>query len=144
MGTHWKRLAKELPMSTHNICFCGEIRKISAFFGLKKVPYLLLCNFTQHAKPAANEWLLVCLLKESSKFEFTALHNTHIKKLFLSFLLKAGPGLSTGQCGRSHHGDQCWDKRGVSVSHVHEGPGYRLTTTVTFWRGSQYWRQGCV
>ena len=27
----------------HNICFCGEIRKISAFFGWKKVPYLLLC-----------------------------------------------------------------------------------------------------
>ena len=23
-------------MSTHNICFCGEIRKISAFFGRKK------------------------------------------------------------------------------------------------------------
>ena len=30
-------------MSTHNICFRGEIRKISAFFGRKKVPYLLLC-----------------------------------------------------------------------------------------------------
>ena len=28
----------------HNICFCGEIRKISAFFERKKVPYLLLCN----------------------------------------------------------------------------------------------------
>ena len=23
-------------MSTHNICFCGEIRKISILFGLKK------------------------------------------------------------------------------------------------------------
>ena len=26
-GTHWKRLAEVLLMSTHNKCFCGEIRK---------------------------------------------------------------------------------------------------------------------
>ena len=31
-------------MSTHNICFCLEIRKISAFFLMKNVPYLLLCG----------------------------------------------------------------------------------------------------
>ena len=31
--THQKRLTEALLMSTHNICFCGEIRKISAFFG---------------------------------------------------------------------------------------------------------------
>ena len=30
-------------MSTHNICFHGEIKKISAFFRMKKAPYLLLC-----------------------------------------------------------------------------------------------------
>ena len=30
------RGAKALLMSTHNICFCGEIRKISAFFWWKK------------------------------------------------------------------------------------------------------------
>ena len=30
-------------MSTHNVCFRGEIRKISAFFDEKKAPYLLLC-----------------------------------------------------------------------------------------------------
>ena len=29
-------------MSTHNICFCGEIRKISAFFGRKKC---LICCY---------------------------------------------------------------------------------------------------
>ena len=28
VGTHSKRLAEALLMSTHNICFCGEIRKI--------------------------------------------------------------------------------------------------------------------
>ena len=26
-------------MSTHNICFCGEVRKYQHFFGGKKVPY---------------------------------------------------------------------------------------------------------
>ena len=31
-GTHQKRLGEALLMNTHNICFCGEIRKISAFF----------------------------------------------------------------------------------------------------------------
>ena len=34
-------------MSTYNICFRGEIRKISAFFGWKKVPYLLLWNIPE-------------------------------------------------------------------------------------------------
>ena len=27
VGTHWKRLSEALPMSTHIICFHGEIRK---------------------------------------------------------------------------------------------------------------------
>ena len=31
-------------MSTHIICFRGEIRKLSAFFDEKKAPYLLLCD----------------------------------------------------------------------------------------------------
>ena len=35
-------------MSTHNICFCREIRKISAFFQMRKAPYLLLCFFVQN------------------------------------------------------------------------------------------------
>ena len=30
-------------MSTHNLCFCGEIRKISIFFMLENVPYRELC-----------------------------------------------------------------------------------------------------
>ena len=42
MGTHYKCLAEALLMSTHNICFHWEIRKVSAVFGWKKVPYLLL------------------------------------------------------------------------------------------------------
>ena len=25
VGTHWKRLVEALPMSTHNICFYGEL-----------------------------------------------------------------------------------------------------------------------
>ena len=29
-------------MSTNNLCFCGEMRKILIFFQLKKVPYLWL------------------------------------------------------------------------------------------------------
>ena len=33
-------------MSPHNICFHGEIRKISAFFQTKKTPYLLLCEMS--------------------------------------------------------------------------------------------------
>ena len=44
MGTHLKRLgasALALLMSTHNICFCGEIRKISVLL-LEKGPYLEL------------------------------------------------------------------------------------------------------
>ena len=28
VGTHWKRLTEALPMSTHNICFNGELEKI--------------------------------------------------------------------------------------------------------------------
>ena len=37
-------------MSTHNICFRSEIRKISAFLDEKKAPYLLLwlCNQKAH------------------------------------------------------------------------------------------------
>ena len=32
VGTHWKRLSEALPMSTHNIRFNGEIRKMSIIF----------------------------------------------------------------------------------------------------------------
>ena len=28
VGTHQKRLGEALLMSTHNICFCGDIRKV--------------------------------------------------------------------------------------------------------------------
>ena len=35
-------------MSTHNICFRREIRKISAFFQMKKAPYLLLCRIVNY------------------------------------------------------------------------------------------------
>ena len=30
VGTHQKRLSEALPMSTHNICFNGELEKIIA------------------------------------------------------------------------------------------------------------------
>ena len=43
VGTHWKCLREVLLMSTHNICFLEDIRKISVCW-LKKVPYLELCN----------------------------------------------------------------------------------------------------
>ena len=39
VGTHQKRLSEALLMSTYNICFCGEIRKISELFG-ENVPNL--------------------------------------------------------------------------------------------------------
>ena len=28
VGTHWKHLVETLPMSAHNICFLGEIKKL--------------------------------------------------------------------------------------------------------------------
>ena len=37
VGTHKKHLSEVLLMSTHNICFHGEIRKISIYFDSKKV-----------------------------------------------------------------------------------------------------------
>ena len=40
LGTHEKRLTKELLMSTHNICFCAEIKKNISNLQLKKVPYV--------------------------------------------------------------------------------------------------------
>ena len=36
VGTQWKCLAEALPLSTHNICFCGEIEKNVKHFLLKK------------------------------------------------------------------------------------------------------------
>ena len=45
-------------MSTHNICFCGEIRKISAFFGWKK---RLICCYdwgTSNEYPQQNVFTL--------------------------------------------------------------------------------------
>ena len=35
MGTHLKRVTEALLTSTHNICFCLEIRKISVFLDEK-------------------------------------------------------------------------------------------------------------
>ena len=54
-------------MSTHNICFRGEIRKISAFFQMKKAPYLLLWvnkigpDLRLHS--VASDLFLNCLLR---------------------------------------------------------------------------------
>ena len=41
-------------MSTHNICFCGEIRKISVFFFVEKSTYLELYNigYSQYVEEA--------------------------------------------------------------------------------------------
>ena len=39
-----KCLIKVLLMSTHNMCICGEIRKILNTFGLKKASYQELCS----------------------------------------------------------------------------------------------------
>ena len=38
----WVIIRKTLLMSTHNECFCGEIRKLSILFQVKKVSYLEL------------------------------------------------------------------------------------------------------
>ena len=50
-------------MSTHNICFRGEIRKISAFLDEKKAPYLLLCS---------NEYpqYMVFFLEDLEKYQY--------------------------------------------------------------------------
>ena len=36
VGTHLKHLSEGLLMSTHNVCFCREIKKNINTFGLKK------------------------------------------------------------------------------------------------------------
>ena len=40
VGTHLKRLAEALLMSTHNMCFRGEIRKILCGYTLLSVAML--------------------------------------------------------------------------------------------------------
>ena len=35
MATHWNHLIDVIRMSTHNIRFCGEMRKITKLFGWK-------------------------------------------------------------------------------------------------------------
>ena len=35
-------------MSTHNICFCEKIRKISVLFGLKTASYEELCSLSMN------------------------------------------------------------------------------------------------
>ena len=34
-GCHWNRLAETIPMSTHYVCFCAEIRKLEMFLSGK-------------------------------------------------------------------------------------------------------------
>ena len=45
VGTHQKRLGEALLMSTHNICFHGEIRKVSLLLVEKKKSYVELWSF---------------------------------------------------------------------------------------------------
>ena len=45
VGTHQKRLAEALLMSTHNICFCQEIRKILCGYLLLSVAMWRLRNY---------------------------------------------------------------------------------------------------
>ena len=50
MGTHYKRLTEALLMSTHNICFCGEIRKILCGYPLLSVAMIaaqIMCTWTK-------------------------------------------------------------------------------------------------
>ena len=42
MGTHLKHLTEALLVSTHNICFNGEVRKYQHFL-VENMPYLELC-----------------------------------------------------------------------------------------------------
>ena len=51
VGTHLKRLVEALLMSTHNICFHGEIRKILCGYSLLSVAMHLLASTdgVQHA-----------------------------------------------------------------------------------------------
>ena len=46
VGTQKKCLAEMLLMSTHNICSCGEIRKISTVFGGKKLVIYDIINLS--------------------------------------------------------------------------------------------------
>ena len=47
VGTHKKGLIEVLLMSTHNICLCAEIRKVSNFL-VEKVGYLGLWKSTSN------------------------------------------------------------------------------------------------
>ena len=46
VGTHYKHLAEALLMSTHNVCFCGEIRKILCGYSLLSVAMFYYFFFT--------------------------------------------------------------------------------------------------
>ena len=40
VGTHWKRLGEALLISTHNLCFCGEIKHNIMWIPLLSVSYV--------------------------------------------------------------------------------------------------------
>ena len=77
-------------MSTHNICFCGEIRKIAIVFGLKK-------NALSGARHPENEgiesdWILlrnpICTVLHVVSFSEQPIINKHLFFfLMLSFFL---------------------------------------------------------
>ena len=51
VGTHKKRLAEVLLMSTHNICFHGEIKKILCGYPLLSVaikPWTYIYHYTKY------------------------------------------------------------------------------------------------
>ena len=60
MGTHQKHLCKVVLISTNDICFCGEIRKISVFLA---APYLELCiQSYQESLALKRMQRLICIL----------------------------------------------------------------------------------
>ena len=62
VGTHWKGLGKALPMSTHNIHFCGEIKQYlsgCSFYWKRCVlshPVTLTCHPLTLSLPRGNRY----------------------------------------------------------------------------------------
>ena len=69
MGSHLKRLSEALLMSTHNLCFHGEIRKISIHSDWKKKKHLIMSYaFFSRAKGMLmknSDYLRYCLSKHN-------------------------------------------------------------------------------
>ena len=126
-------------MSTHNVCFCGEIRKISAFFGWKKC---LICCYVLYSTLiltlSCNSGTIPAMcVQNKSKTQLAIHHPTqmvgsssnkwnvhktkrtltsipHIYVDFLSLIWCYGPG--SFSCKMYHNNPKYWDRQAFANS----------------------------